>query len=85
MDVVTAAIPLILKALWLSSRWAGILRVHTLKSVARDNDRDSEIVFLRDRVAQLAVVSSARDSYSRPRFHAYLDRKVREWMMEFAR
>jgi hypothetical protein len=54
-EIVTTAVPLILKTQWLSLRRAGILRVNPLKSVAGKNDPEADILFLRDRVAQLEV------------------------------
>ena len=87
MDVLTAAIPLLLKALWLSSRWAGILRVHALKRVARDNDPESEILFLRDRIAQLEVElelarGQRRKRGSKPRY-TVRERLLVLWYMEY--
>jgi transposase InsO family protein len=54
MEVFSTAIPLILKSLWLSAKWAGIARVKALKAVIADGDEiAAEILHLRDRVAQL--------------------------------
>ena len=53
MEILTAAIPLILKTLWLSAHWAGLARKHTLNRIARHKDLQFEIIFLRDRVAEL--------------------------------
>ena len=53
MDILTAAIPLILKTLWLSAHWAGLAREHSLKRIDRRQDSQAEIIFHRDRVAEL--------------------------------
>ena len=53
MTLVETAIPLTLKTLWLSARWAGIFRAQALKSAVRRGDPQAEVLFLRDRVAQL--------------------------------
>ena len=56
MEVFSAAIPLILKSLWLSGKWAGIARVKALKRVSGQGEEVfAEVLFLRDRVAQLEV------------------------------
>ncbi len=54
MEVLSAAIPLILKSLWLSAKWAGIARMKALKGVISHGEEIlAEVLFLRDRVAQL--------------------------------
>jgi len=54
MDVIQATIPLILKALILSARWAGRDRFRGLQNIiGRKQDCDVEILFLRDHVFQL--------------------------------
>ena len=54
MEVDSAALPLILKSLWLSAKWAGIARVKSLKrGIGQGEEVFAEVLFLRDRVAQL--------------------------------
>ncbi len=54
MDVIQAAIPLILKALLLSAQWAGVTRFKQMKNLAEEEDNpEVENQFLRDRIFQL--------------------------------
>ena len=54
MEVISAAIPLILKSLWRSAKWAGITRRKALKrAIGQEEEMVAEVLFLRDRVAQL--------------------------------
>ena len=53
MGILTAAIPLIMKTLWLSAHWARLARKHALRRIARHQDPQAEIIFVRDRVAEL--------------------------------
>ena len=55
LDIITAAVSLIIKAAILASRWSGRARRRSLqKLAAMDADsKDKEILFLRDRVHQL--------------------------------
>ena len=53
MDILKVAIPLILKALWLSARWAGVARARALQKTAKSGDPTAEIRFLDDRIAEL--------------------------------
>ena len=51
MDVIQAAITLILKTLILSARWAGITRFKQMKNLAEEEDNTAvENQFLRDRI-----------------------------------
>ena len=87
MTLVETAIPLILKALWLSARWAGILRVDALKSAARRGDPQAEILFLHDRVAQLEVeLDLARRRRDKPGGrlrYSLKERLLVLWFMEY--
>ena len=85
MTFVETAIPLILKALWLSARWAGILRVYALKNAARRGDPQAEILFLRDRVAQLEVELDhrRRDKSGDKSRYSLKERLLVLWLMEY--
>jgi len=54
MEVLSAANPLILRILWLTAKWTGVARMKALKRVVSDGEEIlAEVLFLRDRVAQL--------------------------------
>ncbi len=86
-DILTAAIPLILKTLWLSAHWAGLARKHALKQIARDQDLRAEIMFLRDRVAELETALTLTRLHGRkpgvkPRYTAK-ERLLVLWYLEY--
>ena len=87
MDILTTAIPLILKTLWLSAHWAGLARKHALKRIARQQDSQAEIIFLRDRVAELETALTLTRLHDRkpgvkPRYTAK-ERLLVIWYLEY--
>lgn len=88
MEVFSAAIPLILKSLWLSAKWAGVARANALKRViGRGEEVFAEVLSLRDRVAQLeAELLLARSRIekqgTRPRY-TQRERALVLWYLEY--
>ncbi len=74
MDVIQAAIPLILKTLVLSARWAGITRFKQMINLAEEeNNPEVENQFLRNRIFQLETElkilrKQGRDKNQKPRY-----------------
>ena len=87
MDILTATSPLILKTLWLSAHWAGLARKHALKRIVGRQDSQAEIIFLRDRVAELETALTLTRLHGRkpgvkPRYTAK-ERLLVIWYLEY--
>ena len=87
IDILKVAIPLILKALWLSARWAGVARARALQKTAKSGDPTAEIRFLHDRIAELeAALALARIHGKRPGAkprYTVKERLLVIWYMEY--
>jgi transposase InsO family protein len=88
MEVISAAIPLILKSLWLSAKWAGLARVKAIKFILNHGGQTAaEVVFLRDRVAQLETELAlarrqAEKTGEKPRYTLH-ERLLVLWYLEY--
>ena len=87
MGILTAAIPLIMKTLWLSAHWARLARKHALRRIARHQDPQAEIIFVRDRVAELETALTMTRLHGRkpgvkPRYTAK-ERLLVIWYLEY--
>ena len=74
-QIVTTAVALIIRATILAARWAGILRQRSLETSASiaGNSKDTELLFVRDRVEQLQsqveiLRKQLRKPASKPRY-----------------
>jgi len=88
MEVLSAAIPLILKSLWLSAKWAGIARIKALKGVLSHGEEIlAEVLFLRDRVAQLetelTLIRIQADRTGRKPRYTVKERLLVLWYLEY--
>ncbi len=85
MDVIQAAIPLILKALLLSAQWAGVTRFKQMKNLAEEeNNPEVENQFLRNRIFQLETEleilrKQGRDKNHKPRYSL----RERLWILRY--
>ena len=61
IEIVNAAVTLIIKATILAARFSGRARKRSLKRLSKMNadDKDKEIIFLRDKVYQQQIQKSA--------------------------
>jgi len=77
-DIISAAVSLIIKAALLAARFSGRVRKRSLKRLAAmDVDtKDKEIIFLRDKVAQLKMQVSILQKGSRR------DRRILDTLFE---
>ena len=87
MDVLKVAIPLILKALWLSARWAGAARGRALRREAQRHGANAEITFLHDRIAELEIALALTRIHGKkpgvkPRY-TMKERLLVIWYMEY--
>ena len=88
-DIIVYAVSMILKAALLAAVWAGKMRRRGMKSIAKVpiDEKDKEILFLRDRIYQLEtrikIFQSQYQSTSRKPRYTLKERLFILWHMEY--
>jgi transposase-like protein len=88
MEVLSSAIPIILKSLWLSAKWAGAARMKALKGVASHGEEMvAEVCFLRDQAVLLETELTlarrqAEEPGRKPRY-SLKERLLVLWYLEY--